>query len=458
MIIKALNGIISAIQQSVILNNLVVYFSTFNENSYNKDSGATIFDISGNFLHGDITGSPVFTTNYLTFSNDNISTQNLASYLTETHTTEVWIYPTANGVVYQYNAQQTPNSAYHHSALEIVAGKVEYGLWNGSVITSTGPTSNISFNAWHQVVLTYDGTTLKGYLDGSLAGSVNVTWDSPEDASPNNLYMNFGSQDTTDQGDGTYFDGRIGIIRIYSVALSDSEVYRNYAARTGNVAALITDSLVLYYEPSNSYSYPNAGVSVFNLAPNTLTGTMSNVVDNGTYFSFNGSSSQIAIADNALLEPAGGDFSIEIWVRLSVIQTSVLIGKFDNGGASADVSYGVRCNASGLIRLEVGNGSAATSTSGYQATTGTWYQVVGVIDNTNNLMYLYINGVEHTSSAMSYTSILNTANGLYIGSYNNGEYSQYLNGDVGAVRLYSKALSGAEVLANYNNDKDRYPS
>lgn len=73
-------------------------------------------------------------------------------------------------------------------------------------------------------------------------------------------------------------------------------------------------------------------------------------------------------------------------------------------------------------------------------------------------MYLYINGVEHTSSAMSYTSILNTANGLYIGSYNNGEYSQYLNGDVGAVRLYSKALSGAEVLANYNNDKDRYPS
>jgi len=455
--IKTLHGFISAMGKArIILDNLVLHFSTFNNDSYNKSSGASISDLTDNNLNGVITGAPSFNTNYLTFSNDNIQTPNLATYLTETHSTEVWVYPTNNGVVYQYNAQPTPNIAYHHSAIEIVAGNVEYGLWNGTDISSTGATEAISFNEWHQLVLTYDGTTCRGYLDGQLAGSVNVSWDSPEDDVPNNLYMNFGSQDDTDQGDGTYFDGRMGIVRIYSVALTAGQIAQNYNARSGNISSLVTDSLILYYDVANTSSYPDVNTSIFNLAPSTLTGAMSNLTDNDTYFSFNGSSSQIAISDNAVLEPTNGDFSIEIWVRFDVLQNAVLVGKFDNGGLAADVSYAIRSNALGQVRLEVGDGTGATSTAGYQASTGVWYQVVGVIDNANNLSYLYINGEEDNSVAMTYGSILNSGNGLYIGSYNNGEYAQYLDGDVGVVRIYDKALSSAEVLANYNNDKGSY--
>jgi hypothetical protein len=457
--IATLHGIASASRglSRVITNNLVLHYNTFNPSSYVKGQGTTINDLSGNGLHGTIVGSPPWSTNYFSFSNDYITSANLAPSLTEVHTAELWVYPTGNGVLLQANAQATPNTSYHHSTIEIVAGKLEFGLWNGSGITSTGPTSTISFNQWHQVVLTYDGSIIRGYLDGSFAGSVNVTWDSPED-STGVFYYNFGYRDTTSQGDGTDFDGRFGIMRIYSVAFSLQAIQQNYNAVTGNVSDLVSDTLRLYYDPSLSASYSSPSSLIYNLAPNTNTGTLSNVSANGTYLTFNGSSSQVSVPDSSILEPGSSNFTIEAWVRIhSFGSTMVIAGKFDNGGLAADVSYSLRVNASGVLRCEVGDGTGSLDSPLYQATTNTWYQVVGVIDNTNNQLKLYINGVSQgTPTTMSYTSILNSANNLYLGSYNNGEYSQYLDGDLGVVRVYQRALTDAEVLANYNYDRSKY--
>lgn len=56
----------------------------------------------------------------------------------------------------------------------------------------------------------------------------------------------------------------------------------------------------------------------------------------------------------------------------------------------------------------------------------------------------------------SLASILNTTTGLYIGSYNNGEFAQWFDGRIGITRLYNRALSPTEVLNNYNADKWKY--
>jgi hypothetical protein len=53
-------------------------------------------------------------------------------------------------------------------------------------------------------------------------------------------------------------------------------------------------------------------------------------------------------------------------------------------------------------------------------------------------------------------SILNTANPLYIGSYNGGEFSQWFDGKIGITRLYNTALTSSEVLQNYNADYRKY--
>jgi hypothetical protein len=457
MIAATLHGAVASASlfRGVIQKGLVLHYNTFNTESYNK-TGTTIYDLTSNNLNGTITGAPAWNVNYFTFANDYITTANLAPSLTEVHTCEVWIYPTGNGVVMQANAQPTPNASYHHSTIEIVSGNLEFGLWDGSGITSTGATSAISLNQWSQVVLTYNGSTVKGYLNGELVGSVNVVWDSPED-STGSFYYNFGYQDFTSQGDGTNFDGRFGIMRVYDVELSAPQVRKNYLAVSGNLTSLVTDQLVLYYDPSNTASYSGTGTSLLNLAPTTLTGTSSNVTYTNPYFSFNGSSSQISIPDNAILEPGSGNFTLEAWVRFDTFATtSVIAGKFSPGGLAADVSYALRANTSGEIRFEIGNGAGSLNAPIYSGSVGVWYHLVGVINNTTNEVLLYVNGASLGASVMTYTSILNTSTNLYLGSYNNGEYAQYLDGDLGVVRAYKKALSSTEVLANYNFEKDIY--
>jgi hypothetical protein len=221
----------------------------------------------------------------------------------------------------------------------------------------------------------------------------------------------------------------------------------------------ITSNLILYYDPSNSSSYPGTGTTINDLSGNGLNGSMSNITFTSPYFTYNGSSSQISVPDNALLEPGSGDWTIEFWVRHSVIAgaSRILIAKTD-GGLSADWGYGLRTVNNTNTFMEVGNGG---STSVNSPVTGlsinTWYQVVGVWTNVaSNSIALYINGSLIGSNSHSFTSIKNTTSPLYLGSFNGGQFSQWLNGRMGVVRMYNKALTGSEVLLNFNADKSKY--
>ena len=53
-------------------------------------------------------------------------------------------------------------------------------------------------------------------------------------------------------------------------------------------------------------------------------------------------------------------------------------------------------------------------------------------------------------------SVKNSTNPLYLGSYNGGEFSQWFNGRMGIVRYYSAALTGEQVLQNYNANRGIY--
>jgi hypothetical protein len=87
----------------------------------------------------------------------------------------------------------------------------------------------------------------------------------------------------------------------------------------------------------------------------------------------------------------------------------------------------------------------------------TWTQLVYVFNNVaNNNIITYVNGVQQATTTHSFASILNTTNNLYLGSYNGGEYSQWLDGRIGVTRLYNAALTSAQVLQNFNADRETY--
>jgi len=150
----------------------------------------------------------------------------------DTFSAGAWVYPTAAGVVLQVAGTPTPEQTYYYSALEFIgAGSPvpNFGLWNGTGITKdTG--SALSYNTWYHMVITYNGTTLKGYINGAEVASASVTYDSPHDDGLTVHHLLWGAGSGTNMGDGTYYNGRMAEIRTYSDALTAPEVLANYNA------------------------------------------------------------------------------------------------------------------------------------------------------------------------------------------------------------------------------------
>lgn len=239
----------------------------------------------------------------------------------------------------------------------------------------------------------------------------------------------------------------------------------NTPTPTATPAVPVTSNLILYFDPSNPSSYPGAGTTINDLSGNGLNGSMSGITFTSPYFTYNGTSSQVRVADNVLLQPGSGNWTMEVWVNQSVLGNDVVLGKFDNGGLAADVSYSIRTtNTTYYAQLGSGAGSGGGPTgtlyvdsSLHIGTIGTWYQIVYVFTNGGTkTLQTFVNGVSIGTVNHNLASILNTTNPLYIGSYNGGEYPQWFEGRIGITRLYNAVLTSSQVLQNYNADKAKY--
>jgi hypothetical protein len=266
---------------------------------------------------------------------------------------------------------------------------------------------------------------------------------------------------------GPIVGGNVGVVTIgssgtYWVAVRETENPSNIIAKSATINCVAGLGLVLHYDPSITASYPGTGTTITDLTGQGRHGTMSNLTFTSPYFTFNGTSSQISVADSLGLEPQGGDYTIEVWVNQSVSGNDVVLGKFSAGGASSNVSYSIRTLGTRFYaQYGSGSGSGATliqDSINYTATTiNNWYQIVYVFTNiATNTLETFVNGVSVGSVNHSLSSILNTSTNLYIGSYNNGEYAQWFDGKIGIVRMYNKPLTSSEVLGNYNVDKSKY--
>jgi hypothetical protein len=223
----------------------------------------------------------------------------------------------------------------------------------------------------------------------------------------------------------------------------------------------VTSNLVLYYDPSNPSSYPGTGSTINDLSGNGLNGSMSGITFTSPYFTYNGTSSQVRVANNALLQPGSGDWTMEVWVNQSVSGNDIVLAKVDNGGDVTDMSYSIRTtNTTYYAQLGSGIGTGSSlfvDSTFYVGTINTWYQIVYVFTNVAaNTLQTFVNGVSIGTVSHNLPSILNSTNPLYIGSYNGGEYSQWFDGKIGITRLYNASLTSTQVLQNFNANKSKY--
>lgn len=123
------------------------------------------------------------------------------------------------------------------AGLHISKGKIYFQIYSGDYIHVSG--GSVSTNTWYHIVGTYDNSKLRIYVNGELKGEVaktgNITYDS---RTPWAVATN--PNGTGD--DGEHYYGKLSDVRIYSTALSASDIKELYSTsasidKNGNMYA-----------------------------------------------------------------------------------------------------------------------------------------------------------------------------------------------------------------------------
>jgi hypothetical protein len=183
------------------------------------------------------------------------------------------------------------------------------------------------------------------------------------------------------------------------------------------------------------------------LGTNTFTANNLTYASDGT-IGFNGSSSVITSPNNTALDTQTP--TVEVWVKTNSLNQNGFW--FEKGTVNSQYSL---FQEGGVIqwrqRLADTTLTNLSTTTASFMNTSSWFQVVGTY--TSGSRVLYINGVQVNSDGQGGTLATN-ANGMTVGSYNSGAY--FYNGNIGIVRVYTRALSANEVMQNFNATRGRY--
>jgi hypothetical protein len=192
---------------------------------FNEGSGTSVADASGNAHTGAISGATWSTQgkfgNALSFDgvNDWI-TVNASSLLnlTTAMTLEAWVFPTTTSGVRDILIKEGANADIYNLYARNWRGRPEVNVLVGGAnrvaegTAAQGPAANV----WTHVAGTYDGTTLRLYINGVQVASLNqsgaiATSTGPLRIGGNSLW-------------GEFFQGRIDEVRIYNRALTPAEI------------------------------------------------------------------------------------------------------------------------------------------------------------------------------------------------------------------------------------------
>jgi hypothetical protein len=334
-----------------------------------------------------------------------------------------WVYPVSVSSGYEIVALLTNNDwieiRYNSSGqFKIYPARQS----NGTFIEFSAVTK--AANNWYNIVITRDSatSTIKLYVDGSLV-ETNTSWDgtlTSAASSPNGLGANVSSNTL-------HFSGKIDQFRIFSKAISSSEVTTLYGENNTSTTKSTTD---IFDDGS--------GVALYEFEKGAKdTGGVNGYI--GAAGEFNGSSSYISSSNPFSGQSGNGQiYSISIWFKADSF-SSQYPTLFKGRGTGETPPY-VWLNASQIRFHGYRYGDATVSLN-----TNQWYHLV-VIEN-NGVISGYLDG---TSITFGNQLIWNQTNGanLFIGGDPNSS-SYYWDGKIDQVRIFNKALSSSEITTLY---------
>ena len=163
------------------------------------------------------------------------------------------------------------DSAGEFSYLLSVAGagddKAQFAVNTGSNGVATGTTS-LSVGVWHLIVGTYDGVTVRVYLDGVEDDTASLTGNISSNTAP--VRIGVGSGATSEEP----MDGAVDDPRIYDRVLSAEEIATIFASNGHDVIVDALQARFTFMEKGPGATA--AGADVKDIGPNSLATTSVN--------------------------------------------------------------------------------------------------------------------------------------------------------------------------------------
>ena len=413
-------------------NGLVAYWPFDNSTSY---------DNSGNFQDGTLNGGATYTTGKqggaisLNGTTACVSSPRPAVRTDGSFTVTAWVNMSNNSSTHTAVSQDGDQSSgffLQYSPPENRWAFAMISADSGSATTTRAvSTAAPSLSTWVHLAGVRDAAAgvIKLYVNGALQQSVACTaaWQA-----------NGGVQIGRGKWGGTaadFFPGSIDEVRLFDHALTDAEI---------SSSAGLTNNLVASYgfdENTGSTASDSVGGHTLTLSGTSWAGGYA-----GPGLSLNGTT---ANASTAALVNTSGSFSVSAWAALSDLNSFHTVASQDGTNVSGFfLQYSQADNAWAFAMLTSDSGTAATTRalSQFAPRVGDWVHLVGVRDAAAGQLRLYVNG--RLAGTAAYTAAWNATGSFVIGRGRfNAAAADFFTGGIDQVRVWSRALSDADVRA-----------
>ena len=365
---------------------------------------------------------------YFDGTGDTLTTSTTQIIPTGSFTVECWAYVTGSGSNQKFVSQGSSGTAGRFSV------GIEGGNWFTQIAGALIQTGTPVRSQWNYIAVTYNGSTLTMYVNGSSIGT----------ASTSGNVQNSGL--TIGQDWNSYITtGYIAEVRI-----------------SNTVRTITTPTAPFTSDGNTSFlcSFTNAGISDAAMMNDLETvgnaQVSTSVVKYGTgSMAFDGSGDYLRAPSSVNWDFGTGDFTIEAWCYFSSIVYMSLAGKWSSGGYAWIVQFRAGDISSGNgIRFYTGNNGSLSSNYDFSWTpsTATWYHLA--LTRSGSSLRLFINGTQQGSTATIGSQVLSSTNGVCTVGASGDGFDQNWNGYIDDLRITKGA---ARYLTTFTPPPARMP-
>lgn len=386
---------------------------------------------------------------------DDHITSNLTGLSTASGSLEIW-FKTSAGVVQALIGNNNLTTHRDGVALYLnAAGRPVMEVASAAAVTTLTGTTPLNDNAWHHVVGTFDGTTLRLYVDGIFDASVAQGGVVP-------TAVNIIRIGTDGVAGGSFFNGYVAEPAYYSAVVlrpnrallhyQIGKATEEYLPTTYYKAAVLADTPLRYYRLDEV-----AGSPMYDSSPSNRTGTYERVTLNqpggilvdpdGTYnasakFDSHYGTPSIASVTDTGLPLTNADRTLEAWIYLTVAPgagVNAVVAGYGMPGI-ADQAWYLSVINTMLLRFSTDGGNIDGTTV---LQTFRWYHVA--VKNIGNNYTIYLDGDVEATGTLTTNTVqsgwfrignLNVANRTFIGL-------------IDEVSLTASALTNARIAERY---------